>query len=147
MADGADMALPVRLDHVTVRTADLEATRTFFEDVLGLAVGWRPAFSFPGYWLYAGTNAIVHLVPRTGADGTTRGDALDHAGFLLTDHDAHVGRLTALGLRFTKTALPEIGERRLFAETPGGVMIELLFRDQPRPRCWPRDRQARFRRC
>lgn len=130
MGDGRNQLFPARLDHVTVRTSDLEATRTFFETVLGLVPGWRPAFPFPGYWLYAGEAAIVHLIPRSGADGPALGDAFDHAGFLLTDHDGHVERLAASRLRYSRTALPEIGERRLFVESPGGIILELLFRDQ-----------------
>ena len=41
-----------RLDHYTIRTADLDATRCFYTEVLGLSVGPRPAFTFPGLWLY-----------------------------------------------------------------------------------------------
>lgn len=129
MADQPDPP-KVRLDHVTIRTADLEATRAFLEGVLGLTAGWRPAFPFAGYWLYAGTDALVHLIPRPAADGTMPGDAIDHAGFLLTDYDQHVRRLETLGVPYVPTALPETGERRLFVTTPGGVAIELLFREQ-----------------
>ena len=50
------------LDHVTLRTKDLEA-KAFFETVLGLEVGYRPAFAFPGYWLYADGRPIVYLIP------------------------------------------------------------------------------------
>lgn len=32
-------------------------------DVLGLRVGDRPPFPFPGYWLYAGSSAWVHVAP------------------------------------------------------------------------------------
>ena len=41
------------LDHVTLRTHDLEGTRAFFEKVLDLKPGYRPDFPFPGAWLYA----------------------------------------------------------------------------------------------
>ena len=41
------------LDHVTLRTRDLEGAKAFFETVLGLEAGYRPVFPFPGYWLYA----------------------------------------------------------------------------------------------
>ena len=37
------------LDHVTLRTHDLEGTRAFLEAVLGLKPGYRPAFTFSGY--------------------------------------------------------------------------------------------------
>src|SRR5205085_11776647 len=51
------------LHHVTVKTDDLEATRDFYSNVLGLEVGFRPDLEFPGYWLYCGDVPVVHLVP------------------------------------------------------------------------------------
>jgi catechol 2,3-dioxygenase-like lactoylglutathione lyase family enzyme len=50
------------LDHVNIRTAQLDAMSEFYEDVLGLKRGKRPNFPFGGAWHYCGTNAIVHLV-------------------------------------------------------------------------------------
>src|SRR5689334_18058758 len=52
----------VALDHAAIKTDRLEETRRFFEEVLGLRVGPRPDFDFPGYWLYAGDRDVVHLV-------------------------------------------------------------------------------------
>ena len=49
------------LHHVTVKTDDLEATRDFYRDVLGLEEGFRPDLEFPGYWLYCGDVPVVHL--------------------------------------------------------------------------------------
>src|SRR5437016_7798189 len=57
------------LHHVTVQTHDLEATRDFYRDILGLTVGFRPDLDFPGYWLYCGEVPVVHLVPRANAIG------------------------------------------------------------------------------
>ena len=37
------------LDHVTLRTHDLEGTRVFLEKVLDLKPGYRPDFPFPGH--------------------------------------------------------------------------------------------------
>ena len=53
-----------KLDHVSIGTDRLEETRAFFCDLLGLEVGKRPALKSVGYWLYAGENAIVHLVEK-----------------------------------------------------------------------------------
>ena len=42
------------LHHYTLRPVDLEATKDFYVDLLGLEVGHRPPLAFPGYWLYTG---------------------------------------------------------------------------------------------
>ena len=71
----------MNLDHVTLRTADLEGTRSFLERVLDLKPGYRPAFSFPGYWLYAGGEPIVHLIPGRSSRVDRSGETIDHAGY------------------------------------------------------------------
>ena len=43
----------MKLDHATIVTTNLEATRNFFCNVAGLTEGKRPPFSIRGYWLYA----------------------------------------------------------------------------------------------
>ncbi len=53
-----------KLDHYTLRTEHVEETRRFLEEVAGLRVGPRPAFQFPGYWLYAGDTPLVHLAAQ-----------------------------------------------------------------------------------
>ena len=42
-----------KLDHVNVRTAQLDKMIAWYEDVLEMEVGPRPNFPFPGAWLYA----------------------------------------------------------------------------------------------
>jgi catechol 2,3-dioxygenase-like lactoylglutathione lyase family enzyme len=37
------------LNHVTIRPRDLETTRNFYVDIVGLRDGERPPFGFPGY--------------------------------------------------------------------------------------------------
>ena len=59
------------LQHYTIEPADLERTRDFYCEVLGLEVGERPPLGFPGYWLYSGGVATVHLLgPRKPREGT-----------------------------------------------------------------------------
>ena len=55
--------MPVKdLDHVNLRTANLAGMIAFYEKVLGLTLGPRPAFGFDGAWLYCGERATVHLI-------------------------------------------------------------------------------------
>ena len=46
------------MEHVLVLSDDIEATREFYCQVVGLRVGERPPLEFPGYWLYAGATAM-----------------------------------------------------------------------------------------
>ena len=53
------------VDHFLVLTDDIDATRDFWCDALGLEVGERPPLEFPGYWLYAGGVPCVHVAERS----------------------------------------------------------------------------------
>ena len=116
------------LDHVTLRTHDLDATRGFFEAILGLTVGFRPPFPFPGYWLYDGAEPIVHLIPGPPVAGDRNREGVDHAAFRISDYGVTRGKLDRLDIPYSTMELPEIGERRLFLHTPTGTLIELVFR-------------------
>ena len=59
--------MALALNHYSIRTTNLDACRAFYENVLGLTVGPRPEFPFPGLWMYCGdhaqyANAVVHII-------------------------------------------------------------------------------------
>jgi catechol 2,3-dioxygenase-like lactoylglutathione lyase family enzyme len=123
------MAL-TQLNHVTVRTHDLEATKDFYENVLGLTAGPRPPFRFPGYWLYCGENPVVHLVLHADAIGgglSRDTGSFDHVAFTSNDFPVMRERLTKLGVAFREQQVPAASNRQLFVEDPNGVTIELNF--------------------
>lgn len=117
------------LDHVTLRTDALEATRDFFIELLDLETGYRPDFGFPGYWLYAGGRPIVHLIPGPGGAVERQAETIDHAAFVIDDYAETRRRLDAMGHDYSPQAIPALGERRLFTLTPTGILIELVARD------------------
>jgi catechol 2,3-dioxygenase-like lactoylglutathione lyase family enzyme len=135
--DKALMTSSVMLDHVTLRTNDLEGTRAFLEVVLGLTPGHRPPFSFPGYWLYAGGEPVVHLIPGRGGDVDRSGETIDHVGFRLSGYDHHRKRLDDLNLRYSLMELAELRERRIFVQTPTGILLELVFRGEAASASYP----------
>ena len=58
------------LQHFTIEPSDLERTKDFYCEVLGLENGDRPPLGFPGYWLYSGGVPTVHLLgPRKPREG------------------------------------------------------------------------------
>ncbi len=120
------MPLISGLDHVNIRTAHLAATRAFFTDVLGLTEGWRPAFPFPGVWLYAGEKDLVHLIEVKTAGAASDGSSLDHFAFDISDYDEARRRVVATGLKFHETGAPGGSTiRQIFVTDANGVSIEL----------------------
>jgi catechol 2,3-dioxygenase-like lactoylglutathione lyase family enzyme len=67
-------ALQVRqIDHVTFVVQDLDRSRAFYVDLLGMQLVPRPNFSFPGLWFQAGSTQI-HLIlesPESGPGGAS----------------------------------------------------------------------------
>ena len=133
--DGAALMALHALEHVLVLTDDLEATKAFYCDVLGLEAGDRPDLPFPGYWLYLDGVPCVHVAERTAYEaqlermGLRRADGpVDHLAFAAADHDALVARLDAAGVEAVSNDVPAAGIRQLFFEDPNGVRIELNVR-------------------
>ena len=50
------------VDHINIRTANVEGMARWYEDILEMPKGPRPDFGFPGAWLYLGDLAFIHLV-------------------------------------------------------------------------------------
>lgn len=133
-----------KLAHYSIRTRDLEATRRFYVEVLGLRVGFRPPFNFPGLWLYQGPDesefGVVHVigVDPNGGDGLTdylghRDDgligsgALDHIAFLATGWNQMRQRCQAHGVDFVQRTVPSLDLHQVFIADPSGVTIELNY--------------------
>ena len=76
------------LNHYTILARDLEATKDFYTDVVGLSVGDRPPLNFPGYWLYCGGVPTVHLIGKRPEDEHIKDAATDPAKTGRLDHIA-----------------------------------------------------------
>lgn len=138
--------MQLTLNHFSIRTTDLDATRHFYETVLRLSVGPRPDFPFPGLWMYRGShddvaNAVVHIIGMDPNDpvglknylgerdvSSLHGSgAVDHVAFFaagLADMLAHLQRL---GVVPRERTVPSIGLHQLFLDDPNGVVIELNY--------------------
>jgi catechol 2,3-dioxygenase-like lactoylglutathione lyase family enzyme len=128
--------MPVeQLEHFTVRCADIDVTRDFYANMLGLRVGPRPDFPFKGHWLYFGERPVVHLVDKTESeirDGVHTGKdtgALDHVAFRGVDIEATRATLKAANIAFHETGVPGGRLRQIFVPDPDGVLVELNFRN------------------
>ena len=114
------------LEHYTIRCAALEATRVFYENVLGLKAGPRPDFDFPGYWIYCAGTPMVHLIEAKGDNAPGTG-ALDHIAFRATGLAVTLDHLRAKNIPFTERQVDDQGLYQLFLHDPHGIKIELNF--------------------
>jgi catechol 2,3-dioxygenase-like lactoylglutathione lyase family enzyme len=138
--------MTLTINHFSVRTTDLDATRQFYADVLGLTVGPRPAFPFPGAWMYRGdhgdvANAVVHIIgidrsEPAGLDGylgardestLTGTGTIDHIAFFADGLATMLNRLAERGVACRQRTVPNIGLHQLFLDDPNGVVIELNY--------------------
>lgn len=133
-----------KLEHYLVISDDIEATRRFYCDALGMRVGFRPELEFDGYWLYVGDVPCIHVAERHSyaryldavgipmSSGERGSGMVDHVAFNGTDFDAMAARLRALGIEAHRNDVADIGLKQLFLVDPSGIKIELNFMERPR---------------
>ncbi|MEO8006075.1 MAG: VOC family protein [Betaproteobacteria bacterium] len=121
------------MNHFTVLTKDLEATKAFYVGLLGLKEGYRPPLGFPGTWLYAGAQPVLHVVAGRPLPEPPAG-VLDHMAFSASDLAGMTARLTAAGIKYDLRKQPDSGVWQLFCFDPSGARVEMDFRaDEPAP--------------
>lgn len=118
-----------RLDHVNLRTTRLQEMIDWYETVLGLRSGARPAFPFAGAWLYAGDVATVHLVEIAGSEATGAETELklEHFAFSATDEASFKANLEDKGETFKRSEIPAIGMAQYNVWDPDGNHIHVDF--------------------
>jgi catechol 2,3-dioxygenase-like lactoylglutathione lyase family enzyme len=117
-----------RLDHVNVRTANVEAMVEWYGRMLGMRTGPRPGFSFPGAWLYAGDHPIIHLVGRDARPAAEDGDLrLEHFAISATGLADLVERARAAGERHEVRRVPDFPIVQVNLWDPDGNHIHIDF--------------------
>lgn len=136
------------LDHYSVRTRNVERSVGFYESALGLRRGRRPAFNFPGAWLYRTTQdgatvgtSVVHIVGIDPNDSAGLSDylgdqplspqagtgSLDHIAFVASDIADMYARLQQQKIGFRQRRVPNLDLHQIFIADPDGVTIELNY--------------------
>ena len=121
------------LDHVTLVVKDLDSSREFYVDKLGMAEVARPGLPFGGLWFQAGSTQI-HLIEEHDQSGpagwaaelTKRNSRNHHFAFLVDDAHQAAARIRQLGLPLVSDARkrPD-GAIQVFVCDPDGYVVEL----------------------
>lgn len=119
-----------KLDHVNVRTGNLDAMIEWYGRVLGMKSGKRPNFPFGGAWLYAGNNAVVHLVQVEGDPGNGSEVALklEHFALFAQGREAFEAKLQDMGEKFQVGQLDDFGIVQYNLWDPDGNHIHVDFK-------------------
>lgn len=121
-------------DHVTLICADLEATRKFYVELLGLEEVTRPAFPFPGMWFQVGS-VQIHATKQNAEAGQAgwgdRGARIvargHHIAFAVDD----VGRVAEVAMAHSVPIASPLqtrpdGFRQIYLYDPDGHVVELV---------------------
>ena len=128
------------LQHFLIQTEDLEKTRDWYVDVLGMWVGPAPDFKFPVYWLYIGDIDVLHITEggaKTSENrlrylgqqstATAGSGVVDHVAFRASGLMEMIEHFQRRGIDFKERRVNDQGLYQLFLIDPNGVKIELNF--------------------
>jgi len=119
------------LDHFNIRASKplVEELREFYCVLIGLSEGFRPPFEEPGYWLYAGEHAILHL-SVAGADENQLPQiesTLNHVALDCSGKSDFEKRLSENAIPYENASVPGTTVEQIFLKDPAGNGIELSF--------------------
>ena len=117
-----------KLLHSTILVQDLDKSRTFYEQVLGLTASpSRPQMSFDGVWYDLAPQQQLHLMqlpnPETGLQRPANGGRDRHIAFAVDELDTLASRLQGAGVKYN---LSQSGRRALFCRDPDDNALEFV---------------------
>ena len=116
------------LDHINIRTSDLDRLCKFYVGVLGMELGSRPSFDAPGAWIYAGGQAVLHVgVADKAARGNTQ--PVDHYALNAHGRKDIEKRLKKAKIAYRLADVPGRAMKQIFVSDPDGISVELNFTD------------------
>ena len=122
------------LHHVSLNVADLDRSRRFYLEILGLPEIPRPPFNFPGAWFQVGATQQLHLIVYEGGtfrEGKAVGTRDNHFAIRVRSYRRVVEFLRSKGYRedaarstcngWSCSRMPPRASRRSIYSTPTGT--------------------------
>ena len=117
----------VKLHHVSFACKNLEASRRFFGEVLGLQEIERPGFQFAGIW-YALGDRQLHIIEnqREGVEAASRLSRSDHVALEVADVNAVRRTLEQHSVPYQEGGNRALGMEQIFCRDPDGHVLEFV---------------------
>jgi len=112
--------------NISAPLAKLETLVEFYTQLFGWKLGFRPAFSRQGFWLYAGELAILHLTESDEHQAAHK-PYLDHLAFRGHEPERFLTRLAQMDVEIQQQKVPELNMLQVFFEDPVGTGLEVNF--------------------
>ena len=116
------------MNHFTVLSSNLERTKSFYINILGLTEGYRPPMDSEGAWLYAQdkNHSVLHIMAGRPMPEDAPG-VIDHMAFSAVGLQSVVDTLKQNNIDYRLNRMPELGIWQLFCFDPDGAKVELDF--------------------
>ena len=126
----------LHIEHMLVKANDIEETRDWYEQVLGMEVGEHPDFGIPVYWLYLDGRDVIHIVQAESPEAVEAasreniaagGRPIHHVAFRAEGLDETLSRLESLGVPWVEQQAGSQSLYQVFVRDPNGITVELNF--------------------
>lgn len=115
-----------RLDHVNITVVDGPRMVRFLEDVLEAREGFRPAFGFPGHWVYVDDHPVIHLTVADRPADFPEG-IVNHVAFGVYEFETARARVEACGYPWKLAGIPGTPIGQIFVTGPEGLLLEIQY--------------------
>ncbi len=120
---------PGIFNHISLHVSNLQKSRHFYVQLLGMEEVPRPAFSFNGAWLSMGNGHLLHLIE--GKDYETKSSNRgNHFAFSNSDVNSLEKLFLSRGIEVISNKIRVDGIRQLFIKDPDGYFIEFSEENQ-----------------
>lgn len=119
-----------KLDHVNIRTTQLDTMIDWYTSILGFHNGDRPASRSVGAWMYIEDNPLVHLVEINNEDAIWSDVELklEHFAFSAGGLSEFEDKLRASDIPFRRTDITQINIAQVNVWDPDGNHIHIDFK-------------------
>lgn len=115
------------LDHVSILVKDAEASRRFYQRLLGLSEVARPELGFPGYWLQLHGSQTLHIMELPNPNEQTvrpeHGGRDFHFALRVLSIEVYIEKLDAMNIRYS---MSKSGRKALFVKDLDDNAFELV---------------------